>query len=109
MIEELYQRYYIKIFPNYRKELKKAVGESKTLLDVGCGSNSPIASFSSTLYSVGIDAFKPSIEKSKEKNIHNKYYNINVLDISKQFESNSFDVVLASDLIEHLDKKMDLN
>lgn len=105
MIQKLYRKYYIKIFPNYRKKLKKVVEDAESLLDVGCGNDSPIGSFSQNLYCVGVDAFKPSIKKSKEKNIHDKYYNIDVLDISKQFESGSFDVVLASDLIEHLEKK----
>jgi len=31
--------------PNYQNELEKAVGQCKSLLDVGCGSNSPIKPF----------------------------------------------------------------
>ena len=92
-------------FPSYFYELKKVLSNCESLLDVGCGSFSPIASFSKSFYSVGVDAFVPSIEKSRKLGIHNKYYNIDVLDIGKKFKENSFDCVLASDLIEHLSKE----
>ena len=96
---------YYRILPDYRVELKKAIGDCKTLLDVGCGSSSPIKSFSNKLYCVGVDAFEPSIEKSKKEQIHNKYYKMDVLEIGKNFKPKSFDCVLASDLIEHLTKE----
>jgi len=97
--------YYLKIFPNYSIELENAVGKCKSLLDVGCGNDSPIKSFSQKMYCVGVDAYGPSIEKSKNFKIHNKYYKIFVLDIGEKFKPNSFDCVLASDLIEHLTKE----
>jgi len=56
---------YSKIFPQYVNELEKAVRGCKSLLDAGCGSDSPIKSFSKKLYCIGVDIFKPSIEKSK--------------------------------------------
>ena len=104
LLIKIYHNYYVKLFPNYQVELEKAVGQCKSLLDVGCGSNSLIKSFSKKLNCVGVDAFSPSIEKSKNLKIHNKYHKMDVLDIGKNFKPNSFDCVLASDLIEHLDK-----
>ena len=109
ILRKWYYKIYIKIFHNYQTELEHAVGNCKTLLDVGCGEDSPVKSFSNNLYCVGVDAFKPSIEKSKKKNIHNQYYQMDVLDIGKNFQKDSFDCVLASDLIEHLTKKDGLN
>ena len=105
LLRKLYYSFYRKIFPEYRVELEKAVGNCKTLLDVGCGPDSPIKPFSGKLYSVGVDAFRPSIEKSKKEGIHNKYYMTDVLKIGKLFKAGSFDCVLASDLIEHLTKE----
>jgi ubiquinone/menaquinone biosynthesis C-methylase UbiE len=107
-IKKINYNFYLKIFPNYNIELEKSVKGCKSLLDVGCGDSSPIKSFSKKLYCVGVDSFKPSIEKSKKLKIHNKYYKVNVLDIGKKFKPNSFDCVLASDLIEHLTKKQGL-
>ncbi len=103
-IKEFLKKTYNRIFPDYTSELEKAIGDCKTLLDVGCGNNSPIRTFSDKLYSVGVDAFAPSIEKSKKLNIHNEYRQMDILDIDKEFEPDSFDCVLASDLIEHLEK-----
>ncbi|MBI3037327.1 class I SAM-dependent methyltransferase [Candidatus Woesearchaeota archaeon] len=126
---------YRKIFPSYGKELEKAVGSCKTLLDIGCGENSPIKQFShrpasakqiglspiahsahrgiepmrrgseaASIYSVGVDASLPSIQKSKKESIHNRYFRANVMNIGERFKPDSFDCVLASDLIEHLTK-----
>lgn len=105
ILERIYQKYYLKMFSSYRKELKKAIGKSKSLLDVGCGKDSPIQFFSEGIHCVGIDAYKPSIQKSKERNIHSEYHNIDVLEIGKEFKPKSYDCVVALDLIEHLEKK----
>lgn len=95
---------YVKFFPNHIKELKKAVGNLGSLLDVGCGENSPIKYLDYSFYSVGIDLFEPSIRKSRGDGIHDKYLLMDALDLKDRFGSNSFDGVLALDLIEHLEK-----
>ncbi len=99
------KRLYQKIFLAYERYLEQAVGDSKTLLDLGCGYPSPIKSFSSRLYSVGVDLFEPSIMKSRAEKIHNEYRNISVLDAGDKFKEKSFECVLASDVIEHLTKE----
>lgn len=104
-LTSFYKNTLNKIIPKYGIELEKAVGNSKTLLDVGCGSNSPIFPFSHKLHAIGVDAFLPSIDKSKQANIHSEYHQIDVLDITNHFDANSIDCVLASDLIEHLTKE----
>jgi hypothetical protein len=100
----VYDRFYVKIFPDYRTELRKAVGDCKTLLDVGCGAYSPIQNFSNQLHCVGVDGFSPSIESSKAKGIHNEYHQMDLLNIGEKFVENSFECVLASDVIEHFEK-----
>lgn len=93
----------------YYKILEKELSGVKTVLDVGCGSNSPLARIKKNFYSVGVDAFEPSIKKSKREKIHDEYKLCDVLKISKHFKKKSFDVVVALDLIEHLEKKEGLH
>lgn len=96
-------------FTLYQRELERAVGDSGSLLDIGCGDNSPIRSFSSRLHSIGVDTFEPSLEKSRRRRIHNEYLCARVEDIGKHFQSRSIDCVLALDLIEHLPKEAGLS
>ncbi len=95
---------YRKIFLSYPQELRAVVGSSATLLDVGCGSNSPVRFLSKNIHSTGVDVFEPSIEESRSRGIHEDYFKANVLDIDKLFGEKSVDCVLASDVIEHLEK-----
>ena len=89
----------------YGKELKKYTNGIDSLLDLGCGSNSPVSFIKNLVpYRVGVDLFEPSVKKSIELGIHNEYKLVNILEIDKVFNQNSFDMVIASDVIEHLEK-----
>ena len=84
--------------------LEEAVGEPQSLLDVGCGNNSPILRFGRRpAYSVGIDLHRPWLHESRAKGIHDEYVEANVLDLAARFERGQFEVVLACDVLEHLD------
>lgn len=77
----------------------------RTLLDVGCGAASPIRRFSHRLTdSVGVDCFEPALDLSRQAGIHARYVCMDVLDIARHFAPASFDCVIASDVIEHLEK-----
>jgi SAM-dependent methyltransferase len=88
-------------------ELEREVLDGcNTLLDIGCGGGSPVKRFKQHLnYSVGVDAFLPSLWRSKSKQTHSEYVQANIQDISKIFLPKSFDCVLAFDVIEHLTKE----
>jgi hypothetical protein len=89
----------------YGQELKKYTNGIDSLLDLGCGSNSPVSFIKNLVpYRVGVDLFEPSVIKSIELGIHNEYKLVNILEIDKVFNQNSFDMVIASDVIEHLEK-----
>lgn len=89
----------------YYSELENSIGDTKTLLDVGCGVNSPIGYFKNRVsYTLGIDGFEPSIEKSRSKGFHDEYRCMDLLDIDQYFGQDEFECVLASDVIEHFPK-----
>lgn len=89
----------------YYSSLQKELRGMETVLDVACGARSPLSEFKKTFYSVGIDIFKPSIEKSKKAKLHDEYKIGNVLSLDKFFKKKSFDAIVALDIIEHLEKK----
>lgn len=90
---------------HYYAMLSRELHRMKTVLDVGCGSNSPLAKIPKHFYSTGVDIHKPSITKSKNSRIHDEYKVGNVLSIGALFKEKQFDAVIALDLIEHLPKQ----
>jgi hypothetical protein len=89
----------------YMNDLAAALKDCDSVLDIGCGPSSQLGSLDRRLYSVGIDAFAPNIEKSRQANIHNEARVMEALDIEKNFSPNSFDCVMAIEIIEHLSKE----
>lgn len=105
MFKFFYRKIYTKIFSDYCTVLRRVTKDCKSILDLGCGKNSVLEFFPKDIYKVGVDIYAPYLEESRKKNIHDGYYNINVLEADKYFKEKSFDCVFAGDLIEHLDKQ----
>ena len=82
--------------------LKRELEGCSSVLDIGCGPNSPVQ-YCSIRYSVGVDAFKPYIDSSKSKNIHTEYILGDINGIN--FENDSFDAVVLIEVLEHLTKE----
>jgi SAM-dependent methyltransferase len=93
---------YRRIFPAWIEYLKRELGENGTVLDLGCGYNSPLQHYG-TVFSVGVELFAPYLEESRKKAIHNEYIRADIREVD--FKSKSFDVVMALDILEHLTKK----
>lgn len=81
--------------------LAQELSPTDTVLDIGCGPISPLR-LHKVKYSVGIDIWKPYIVEAKKKKTHNDLLLADCLKVN--FKPETFDVVLALDLIEHLDK-----
>jgi len=85
---------------------REVAGTCDSLLDVGCGRDSPVRVFSRGLRKVvGVDRHVPYLEESRAAGIHHDYRQADVLEIERVFEPGSFDCVVALDLIEHLPKE----
>ena len=104
MISRL-KKIFHEVFPNYFRAFKKSLKGMHTLLDVGCGANSPVQYLNPKPYVVGLDVFMPSIERSKAKGIHHEYLNMNFSELAQDIKPHSYDCVLANDVIEHLEKE----
>lgn len=78
---------------------------SKTILDLGCGEGLPMKLIKLRLSpskTVGVDIFNSYIEKNRQDAIHDVYL---IEDIRKvKFPVKSFDIVIASHALEHLQK-----
>lgn len=81
------------------------MGQCDSVLDVGCGTDSPVGRLTARLgRTVGVDGHAPSVEASRRRGMHSDYLVAGVLEIGEHFAERSFDCVVASDLIEHLEK-----
>ncbi|MEK7533176.1 MAG: methyltransferase domain-containing protein [Patescibacteria group bacterium] len=89
----------------YFKVLEWNLRDCRNVLDVGCGSDSPIGHIPHTFISEGIDAYKKSIDKSKKKKLHDHYRIGNIMKLNSFYKRKSFDAVVCLDVIEHLKPK----
>lgn len=107
LLRPLWNHSFGRLDGQYIRELNRVIGSScKTLLDVGCGFNSPVQHLSSRPeHLVGIDGFSPVIDQSRTKGIHDEYHHMSLLEIEQHFGPETFDCVLASDIVEHFSEQ----
>ena len=86
----------------YLRALYRTLKDCESILDLGCGPSSKIQHYK--VRKVGVEAHEPTFLKAQGSGTHDKLIQMDVRKISKAFSPNSFDAVVALDLIEHLKK-----
>ena len=86
----------------YESILSDQVKTSESVLDLGCGRNSPIKRVPEIGYSVGVDGYRPYLLQSKREKAHGDYV---LASLNHQcFRPRSFQTVVLLDVLEHLTK-----
>lgn len=85
--------------------IRRHLSNAKTVLDVGCGDGSLMGKLNhDKKYNiVGVDLYKPYLDKAKDLGVYKKLVSSDLRKL--KFKNKSFDIVLASQVVEHLTKK----
>ncbi|MBN2099221.1 MAG: methyltransferase domain-containing protein [Dehalococcoidia bacterium] len=97
---------YVRLFPNIFALLKRELAGCRTVLDLGCGHHSPLQ-VCNVPFSVGVELFEPSLLESRRVGIHSQYIRGDVARIN--FQPQSFDAVIAVEVLEHLTKEQGID
>ena len=85
------------------RALRRELVGMDSVLDVGCGADSPLQYVLTPEKLVGVDAFQGSIDASRARGIHREYH---VMELDRlAFPELSFDAVVAMDVIEHFTRE----
>jgi len=90
---------------DYRNWLKRALADCESILELGCGSNSPILQIGYGQKTDAIDIWKPYVDMH---NRNNSYRSCLCADITKTVFISHYDAIVIFDVLEHLDKS-DIN
>jgi len=85
------------------REIRRAFYDCKTLLDVGCGSDSPMR-FLRQGELVGLEGYAPVLEAARRNRTHDEFIPGDVKLLADLFPVRRFDGCVALDVIEHLRK-----
>ncbi|HLN19075.1 MAG TPA: class I SAM-dependent methyltransferase [Patescibacteria group bacterium] len=92
------------IIPTLDYCLQRELSDCESVLDLGCGPSSPLQFCKNIKYSVGVEAFRPYLEESKNKKIHSEYQEKDIKNVD--FPENSFDAVILIEVLEHLPEEL---
>ena len=96
-----------KIIPTLDTELDRNLRDCSTVLDLGCGPNSPVGALKHLTTRVGVEPFGPYFELAKSRNTHDQFHQKLITELD--FEPRSFDAVIMIDVIEHMTEEDGLN
>jgi len=87
-----------------RLELRGALKDSASVLDVGCGPVSTLRWFGFE-HLVGVEGYPPSVEAAKKNTTHDELVLGDIRELDRFFQPRQFDACIAVDVIEHLSKE----
>jgi len=88
------------LIPTLDSELSKGLSDCSSVLDLGCGPNSPLGALKFVAKRVGVEPFGPYLELARARGTHDEFHQKLITDLD--FEPNSFDAVIMIDVIEHM-------
>lgn len=99
---------YLSYFPfTYQWMLRNAIGNNiKTVIDLGCGDGSLMKNISKDKKwdITGIELYPSSIKKASQFGIYRLVAKADVVNLPKKITKKNYDVVFASQVLEHLKK-----
>jgi 2-polyprenyl-3-methyl-5-hydroxy-6-metoxy-1,4-benzoquinol methylase len=94
------------VAPPYWLEVIDALGDARSVLDVGCGSDSPLARHRARFdHLAGVDAYPAAVEAARAGGAYDELHEHDVRRLDELWPPDSFDAVAAVDLLEHLDRE----
>jgi len=75
-----------------------------SVLEVGCGGGGILSQFAGVPIRVGVDFDEEELKKARGSYPGMEFYNVNITRLGEFFEDRLFDVVVASDVLEHFEK-----
>lgn len=96
-----YSEWLTRIIPTLDTELARNLSGCSTVLDLGCGPNSPISRINNLSRTIGVEPFEPYFDVAIRNNTHSELLMCTIAELD--FADGSFDAVILIDVIEHMD------
>jgi len=87
---------------DYRNWLKRDLADCESILELGCGSNSPILQIGYGLKTNAIDIWQPYVDMHERQNNYLEIIQGDILNMA--FTQQDWDAVVICDVLEHLPK-----
>lgn len=87
--------------------LSTAIGNAKTILDIGCGTGELIEMLGKgeKWQVTGVDVYEPSLKDAAKTKAYKKLIKADITKLPLSITSKTYDVVFSSQVVEHLPKK----